>query len=126
MRFIDRLLGRGPAARTAQTGAGTGDGRAPTTQDLPPPQATYEQRTQAQPAAPIPSPQAGPSPGQPIPVTGPLSPTYTVRSGDTLATIAQRVLGDVKRWRELFALNKDLIGAEPDRVYPGQVLKLPT
>ena len=51
--------------------------------------------------------------------------TYTVRPGDSLSKIAQAVLGDGERWREIFDLNKDQIG-NPDVIHAGMVLKLPT
>jgi predicted chitinase len=50
--------------------------------------------------------------------------TYTVRPGDTLSGIAQAVLGDGNRWREIWDLNKDQI-TDPNIIHAGQVLKLP-
>lgn len=47
-----------------------------------------------------------------------------VKKGDTLWGIAQRLLGDGTRWREIYDLNKDQI-KNPDLIYPGQVFKLP-
>ncbi|MFC7303489.1 LysM peptidoglycan-binding domain-containing protein [Streptomyces monticola] len=51
--------------------------------------------------------------------------TYTVKSGDSLSAIAGRELGGEDRWRELYDLNRDAIGADPDMIHPGTVLKLP-
>ncbi|MGE5707324.1 MAG: LysM peptidoglycan-binding domain-containing protein [Bacteroidota bacterium] len=51
--------------------------------------------------------------------------TYIVQKGDSLSKIAQNQLGDANRWREIYELNKDLIGADPNRIFPGQVLRLP-
>lgn len=49
--------------------------------------------------------------------------TYTVRSGDTLGTIAQEYLGNSSRYTELLELNQ----LKPsDAIYTGQRLKLPT
>jgi cell wall-associated NlpC family hydrolase len=45
--------------------------------------------------------------------------TYTVRSGDTLSSIAGA------GWRQLYQLNRGLIGGNPNVIYPGQVLHLP-
>jgi resuscitation-promoting factor RpfA len=47
--------------------------------------------------------------------------TYVVRSGDTLATIAgqQRVKGG---WKALYALNRSVVGADPNLILPGQRL----
>lgn len=52
--------------------------------------------------------------------------TYTVDSGDNLSAIAQQELGDANRWREIYELNKDVIGNNPDLIQPGMELKLPS
>lgn len=51
--------------------------------------------------------------------------TYTVQKGDSLSAIAARTLGDANRWREIYDLNRDVVGGNPNLIYPGQVLKLP-
>jgi nucleoid-associated protein YgaU len=51
--------------------------------------------------------------------------TYTVDSGDNLSAIAKQELGDANRWREIYELNKDVIGDNPDLIQPGMELKLP-
>ncbi|MEK6226604.1 MAG: LysM peptidoglycan-binding domain-containing protein [Chloroflexota bacterium] len=51
--------------------------------------------------------------------------TYTVDSGDNLSAIAKQELGDANRWREIYELNKDVIGNNPDLIQPGMELKLP-
>jgi nucleoid-associated protein YgaU len=51
--------------------------------------------------------------------------TYTVRPGDSLSKIAKSLLGDAKKWRVLYAANKDVVGSNPDLIKPGQVLKIP-
>jgi murein DD-endopeptidase MepM/ murein hydrolase activator NlpD len=56
---------------------------------------------------------------------GPADKTYTVVSGDSLSAIAQSLFGNGNRWPELYALNKDLVGLDPNLILPGQVLKLP-
>lgn len=50
---------------------------------------------------------------------------YTVRAGDTLSGIAKKKLGDAGRWPEIFELNRDVI-SDPDEIFPGQVLVLPS
>ena len=52
--------------------------------------------------------------------------TYTVDSGDNLSAIAQQELGSANRWREIYELNKDVIGDNPDLIQPGMELKLPS
>lgn len=58
------------------------------------------------------------------PVERPKEKTHTVVKGDTLFFIAKRYLGNGNMWREIFNLNKDKISV-PEKIYPGQVLKLP-
>lgn len=48
-------------------------------------------------------------------------PTYTVRSGDWLSTIA-RARGTT--WQRLYVLNRNTVH-DPNLIYPGQVLRLP-
>jgi nucleoid-associated protein YgaU len=84
-------------------------------------------RAQA-PATPAPASAAGARPvGTTVPAsTAPASgATYTVRSGDSLSKIAKKQLGDGNRWQEIYALNRDVIGANPDLIKPGQKLRLP-
>jgi len=50
--------------------------------------------------------------------------TYTVKAGDTLSKIAKQVLGDGNAYMSIFNLNKDQL-SDPDKIQPGQVLKLP-
>jgi len=52
--------------------------------------------------------------------------TYTVDRGDNLSAIAKQELGDANRWREIYELNKDVIGDNPDLIQPGMELKLPS
>ncbi|MGW1621898.1 transglycosylase family protein [Streptomyces sp. NPDC002172] len=49
--------------------------------------------------------------------------TYTVRDGDTLASIADSLDLD-GGWRALYAANKADIGTDPNAITPGQTLKL--
>lgn len=51
----------------------------------------------------------------------PSTRAYTVRSGDSLARIARRELGNEGRWREILRLN----GLHNETVVPGQILNLP-
>jgi LysM repeat protein len=49
---------------------------------------------------------------------------YTVKSGDTLSAISKRLLGSANRYMDIFNANKDQL-SDPDKIKPGQVLKLP-
>lgn len=49
---------------------------------------------------------------------------YTIGKGDTLSKIAKDHFGSANRWREIFEANRDVID-DPDRIFPGQVIKLP-
>lgn len=50
--------------------------------------------------------------------------TYTVKSGDTLSKIAKEHLGDANSYMKIFDANKDQL-SDPDKIKPGQVLKIP-
>jgi nucleoid-associated protein YgaU len=50
--------------------------------------------------------------------------TYTVKPGDSLSKIAKHELGDANSYMEIFNLNRDQL-SDPDKIQPGQVLKLP-
>jgi LysM repeat protein len=65
---------------------------------------------------------------KPVPVTPPVGKTggiYTVKPGDWLAKIAKAKLGAADKWRALYALNKKVIGSDPNLILPGQKLKMP-
>jgi nucleoid-associated protein YgaU len=49
---------------------------------------------------------------------------YTVRAGDTLATIARQFLGKASREREIFEANRDRMN-DPDQIFAGQQLLIP-
>ena len=50
--------------------------------------------------------------------------TYEVKAGDSLSKIAKRQLGDGNAWRKIFEANTDIL-KDPDKIYPGQELKIP-
>jgi nucleoid-associated protein YgaU len=54
---------------------------------------------------------------------------YVVRPGDSLWSIARSHPApgtDVEsRWRQVWRLNRDVVGADPDLIHPGQALRLP-
>ena len=51
--------------------------------------------------------------------------SYTVKSGDNLWKISTMMLDSGSRWKEIFALNEDIIKDPDMMIYPGQVLKVP-
>lgn len=51
--------------------------------------------------------------------------TYTVKKGDCLWNIAAKYLGSGSRYTEIVKLNSDKI-KNPNLIYPGQVLRLPS
>jgi len=51
---------------------------------------------------------------------------YTVAQGDTLWRISQRFYGKGSRWSEIYDMNRASIGANPDVLRVGQVLKIAT
>ena len=50
--------------------------------------------------------------------------TYTIKPGDMLSRLSQKLLGTSKRMHELIELNRDVI-KNPDRLMPGTVIKVP-
>ncbi len=67
---------------------------------------------------------AGLEPEPPAVEAAPARRTYRVRTGDTLASIAQAQYGDPSRYRELYEANRDQI-RDPDAISPGQLLVVP-
>ncbi|QCO54971.1 peptidoglycan-binding protein LysM [Pseudorhodobacter turbinis] len=49
---------------------------------------------------------------------------HTVEAGDTLSAVAKKTLGNANRYTEIFEANKPML-SHPDKIYPGQVLRIP-
>jgi nucleoid-associated protein YgaU len=49
---------------------------------------------------------------------------YTVQKGDTLGAIAQRYYGAASKYPVIFEANQPML-KDPDRIYPGQKLRIP-
>ena len=57
--------------------------------------------------------------------TGLAGGSYTVASGDVLGTISQKVYGSASKWRKIYDANRDVIGADPNQLRVGMVLRIP-
>ncbi|OKK18570.1 hypothetical protein AMK16_18215 [Streptomyces sp. CB00455] len=99
----------------------TAPGPAPT---APKPAATAPHRVTHTPTPASAAHKAVPAAPKPAPTAK--KRTYTVRSGDSLSAIARRELGNEARWRELYAMNKGIVGDNPDLILPGMILTLPS
>ena len=49
---------------------------------------------------------------------------HTVKKGDTLWAISSKHLGNGARYNEIFEANRPML-SHPDKIYPGQVLRIP-
>ncbi|MFT6000912.1 MAG: nucleoid-associated protein YgaU [Neolewinella sp.] len=49
---------------------------------------------------------------------------YTVQAGDSLSKISKAQYGDPMRYEQIFEANKPML-SHPDKIYPGQVLRIP-
>src|SRR5690554_2470750 len=54
----------------------------------------------------------------------PESTFYEVKSGDSLSKIAKAHYGDAMKYPLIFEANKPMLN-DPDKIYPGQVLRIP-
>lgn len=58
--------------------------------------------------------------GQPEPE----SRFYTVKSGDTLSKIAKEMYGNANEYNKIFEANRPML-SDPNKIYVGQVLRIP-
>jgi LysM repeat protein len=67
-----------------------------------------------------------PASAAPATVTAPPAAgrTYTVREGDVLSVVAQRLLNSSGRYLEIYELNRDVMRS-PDALVPGTTLRIP-
>lgn len=49
---------------------------------------------------------------------------HTVEEGDSLSKISKKVYGDPMKYQQIFEANKPML-SHPDKIYPGQVLRIP-
>ena len=61
-----------------------------------------------------------------VQVAAPADPSvfYTVKKGDTLSAISKAQYGDANKYQQIFEANKPML-KHPDKIYPGQVLRIP-
>ena len=69
--------------------------------------------------------QSGSSSTAPSPAGPATTNTYIVKQGDSLSKIAKERYGNANQWPKIYEANKDVI-KDPDLIYPGQTLKIPT
>ena len=79
--------------------------------------------TAAAPVIPVPrpAPKVETTPAPASTSSGAATSTYTVRPGDWLSKIGPQVGED---WHQLYADNEDVVGSNPNLIFPGQVLQL--
>lgn len=70
-------------------------------------------------------PQAAVTASRAASSNAPSGGTYTVKPGDCLWKIAATHLGSGSSWNEIYDANKDVVGGNPNLIYPGQVLTIP-
>lgn len=49
---------------------------------------------------------------------------YTVAKNDTLQKISKKFYGTTRKWKDIYEANQDILRS-PDKLYPGQSLKIP-
>jgi len=59
-----------------------------------------------------------------VEVQEPEATFYTVKKGDYLSKISKAVYGDAMKYEIIFEANKPML-SHPDKIYPGQVLRIP-
>lgn len=56
--------------------------------------------------------------------SSPESQMYVVKSGDTLSKISNECYGTANKYTQIFEANRPMLSS-PDKIYPGQVLRIP-
>lgn len=57
-------------------------------------------------------------------VPGMVEEPYMIKRDDYLSKIARNEYGDWSKWKEIYEYNKEMIGDNPDLIYPYRFLKL--
>jgi LysM repeat protein len=50
--------------------------------------------------------------------------SYTVKAGDSLSKISKELYGNAKDYMKIFEANRDIL-SDPNKIHPGQTLKIP-
>lgn len=68
-----------------------------------------------------------PAPTTPLPARGPIGQrtNYTIQPRDFLRWIAQRAYGTEVFWPEIYHANRNVLGPNPDLIYPGVTVYIP-
>ena len=74
-------------------------------------------------AKPMPEPEPVSEP-EAVPDADAGALTYTVKSGDSLWKIAEAMYGNGSNYTKIFDAKRDILD-DPDKIFPGQVLKIP-
>ena len=59
-----------------------------------------------------------------VAIQEPVSTFHTVERGDTIGKIAKKVYGNAMKYPVIFEANRPML-THPDKIYPGQVLRIP-
>jgi nucleoid-associated protein YgaU len=54
----------------------------------------------------------------------PVAEIYEVKKGDTLSKIAKQYYGSANQYPKIFEANRDIL-KDPDKIFPGQKLRIP-
>ena len=69
-------------------------------------------------------PNAKPAQAQGAAVSGGQQRTYTVKPGDSLSKISKELYGNAGEYMKIFEANRDIL-SDPNKISPGQTLKIP-
>jgi|SRR5579871_1533472 len=69
-------------------------------------------------------PNAKPAQAPEATVAGGEQRTYTVKAGDSLSKISKELYGNANEYMKIFEANRDVL-SDPNKINPGQTLKIP-
>ncbi|MCT2591011.1 LysM peptidoglycan-binding domain-containing protein [Streptomyces sp. N2-109] len=116
------LTSGGPSADVSTEGGGNGDEQPQSEAPAPAPSQPQKQAApQPEPQPQQETPQPAQQPSQFGGNSGGNGGDYTVKSGDTLGTIAE---AHDTSWKQLYQDNTSVVGGDPDLILPGQQLAL--